>query len=56
MSRCQGMTRSALIAIGSHDYQVRKVRQGYGQRRETVGLVAVIVAKQYSQIGDLDRQ
>jgi len=54
------MTRSALIAIGSHDYQVRKVRQSYGQRRETVGLVAVIVAKQYSQmvtwIGMMDRK
>lgn len=43
------MTRATLIPVRRHDNNVREIGNGYGQRRQTIGLVAVIVAKQYSQ-------
>ena len=43
----EGMAGAALVAIRRHDRQLREVRECQGQGRQSLRLVAVVIAKQY---------
>jgi DNA-nicking Smr family endonuclease len=43
------MAGATLIPVRGHDDNIRKIGYGYSQGCQTIGLVAVVIAKQYSQ-------
>ncbi len=43
------MARAALITIRRNDHDIRQILKRQRKGRQTLGLVAVVIAKQYSQ-------
>ena len=41
------MAGPALVAVGRHDGELRQVGKRQRKRRQALGLVAVVIAKQY---------